>query len=399
MAGRGEDSGDMEYVGSGEEAGLSGESRESAWTDVRKKASQRKRKKKTDSSSGGTESEEEIGREKREGIPNVVVRFEGEDGVKKLSPLKLTKIVRDCIGEVKYVRVLGDGNLLVGCSNEEQVGKAKKLSSLGNIKVSKVAKVGDRSAPQGCRGVITRVPLEVEMKELVLNLQIRDKTVKSARRMTRGVEKKETESVLIEFSGKKIPEELFFGFVKYNVREYIPKPIRCYKCQEFGHLAKDCKGTRRCARCGGDHEYGQCGEGVQPKCCNCGGNHSVAYWGCEAMRREIDVQQTKVKEKVSYAEAVKRLSHGSQETGKKQKEHVSVVVKEVRKTMVWEEKKKLVTFIAGVINATSDVKSKTERIQIIVKAAVHHLDMVGLKWEEVRDDLSVQASQDPCIGC
>lgn len=30
------------------------------------------------------------------------------------------------------------------------------------------------------------------------------------------------------------------------------------------------------------------------------------------------------------------------------------------------EKKKLVTFIAGVINVTADIKSKTDRIQIIV---------------------------------
>ena len=57
------------------------------------------------------------------------------------------------------------------------------------------------------------------------------------------------------------------------------------------------------------------------------------------------------------------------------------------------------TFVAGVINATADVKSKTERIQIIVKAAVHHLCMRGIRWEEVRDELSVQASQDSsCIG-
>ncbi len=37
---------------------------------------------------------------------------------------------------------------------------------------------------------------------------------------------------------------------------------------------------------------------------------------------------------------------------------------------------------------------KTERIQIIVKAAIHHLDMTGLQWEEVRDELSVQSSQE-----
>lgn len=70
-----------------------------------------------------------------------------------------------------------------------------------------------------------------------------------------------------------------------------------------------CKGKRRCARCGGEHDYGQCGEGTKPKCCNCGGNHSVAYWGCEA---EVKVQQIRVKEKVSYAEAVRLAGQENQ---------------------------------------------------------------------------------------
>ncbi len=43
---------------------------------------------------------------------------------------------------------------------------------------------------------------------------------------------------------------------------------------------------------------------------------------------------------------------------------------------VWIEEKKLVTFIAAVTNATSEIKSKTERIQINVKAAVQHLDLI-----------------------
>ena len=76
-----------------------------------------------------------------------------------------------------------------------------------------------------------------------------------------------------------------------------------------------CKGRKRCAKCGGEHEYGKCGAGVGPKCCNCGGEHSAAFWGCEVMKREVAVQQIKVKEKVSYANAVKMA--GGQELTEK----------------------------------------------------------------------------------
>lgn len=380
---------------------------ESEWEDVVKgsrvkKLARHKRKKNDSDSLGGTESE---GREVevndlRTEMFNVVVRFEGEGGVKKTDPLKLTKIIKAQIGEVKYAKVLGDGNLLIGCSSGKQIEKAKKMSSVGKVKVAKVVRVGGEKA-ESCKGIMAGVPLMVNIKEIVENLRMRNGSVKSAKRMTRGIDKKETESVLIEFDCKDLPKEVYFGYIKYNIREFITKPMRCYNCQEFGHVARGCKKQRRCARCGGDHDYGKCGEGVKPKCCNCGGNHSVAFWGCEVMKQEVKVQQIKVKENISYADAVKRSE------GEKQDKDVNDVVDDKRKNggankewrKIWEEKKKLVTFIAGVINATSEIKSKTERIQIIVKAAVHHLELVGLKWEEVRDELNVQSSQDlTCVG-
>ncbi len=65
-----------------------------------------------------------------------------------------------------------------------------------------------------------------------------------------------------------------------------------------------------------------------------------------------------MKDKVSYAVAAKRVG---QKRSEKQQEWENT----------WAGKKKLVTFIAGVINATAEIKSKTERIQILVKAAIH----------------------------
>lgn len=73
------------------------ERRENGWRGVQRKRTGGKRKKRynASSSSGRTESE---GREEEERIPkekllNVVSRFQGEEGVKKVDPLKLTKII------------------------------------------------------------------------------------------------------------------------------------------------------------------------------------------------------------------------------------------------------------------------------------------------------------------
>lgn len=84
MAGRQVDG--MDY--SEAEGNGSDERRESDWEEVGrrhwdKKEASRKRKKKGCVSSNGTESEEDEGKEPKIRLLNVVVRFEGEGGVKK----------------------------------------------------------------------------------------------------------------------------------------------------------------------------------------------------------------------------------------------------------------------------------------------------------------------------
>lgn len=170
--------------------------------------------------------------------------------------------------------------------------------------------------------MIYGIPLSVDINKLVKNLKVKCDAVQSAKRLTRGFEKIETESILIQFSTKEMPTELFFGYMRYNVREFIHKPMRCFKCQKFGHVAKLCKGEKRCAKCGGAHDYGECGEGTIPKCCNCGGAHSAAYWGCEVMRRETEINNVKMKSKVTYAEAVKRVDQ-SRSSGRSRREAAS----------------------------------------------------------------------------
>lgn len=86
--------------------------------------------------------------------------------------------------------------------------------------------------------------------------------------MTQRVEKKEM--VLVEFEGGPLPNEVFYGLMKYKVGEYIPKPMRCFRCQEYAHITNACKRKARCVWCGGKHGYIEFEEGAKVKCCNCG---------------------------------------------------------------------------------------------------------------------------------
>lgn len=272
--------------------------------------------------------------------------------------------------------------------------KALKIKEITKCKVENTGRVGLRMK-DGRQGVISGVPINVSMEELKKN--IKGAKVMKVQRMktTREGVVKDSETVLIEFDEESIPKKVFLGFMSYLVRMFVPKPMRYFKCQRFGHTAKNCNRQRRCARCGGDHEYGECGEGVPPKCCSCGGAHSLAFSRCKVMRQEVNVQKLRVEERMTYAEAVKI----SRERENIRNEEVDMNMQEQQQQQnntdaMYVKRIELVTFIAGVINSTAEVKSKNEKIQLVVKAAINHLGLVDLTWEEVRETLTNQSSQE-----
>lgn len=96
-----------------------------------------------------------------------------------MDPVKLMKIIRNQVGEVKFARVLNDGNLLIGSSSEGQIERVQKLQVVGKVRVTKMVRVGEKKV--GCKGMIYGVPLTVDMKELVANLKVNREAVKSAK--------------------------------------------------------------------------------------------------------------------------------------------------------------------------------------------------------------------------
>ncbi|MES9880031.1 MAG: hypothetical protein ABW185_04035 [Sedimenticola sp.] len=57
------------------------------------------------------------------------------------------------------------------------------------------------------------------------------------------------------------------------------KVVRCYSCQRFGHIARNCTYHSRCENCGSsDHGGEQCQS--EKKCANCAGNHCSFSRNC-----------------------------------------------------------------------------------------------------------------------
>lgn len=85
-------------------------------------------------------------------------------------------------------------------------------------------------------------------------------------------------------------------YVSCQVRKY-DDIIQCFKCQEYGHLMRNCsEKDEYCYRCGEKRSSRTC-TSEKKGCINCkrfevsGGKHEARDWGCEIRRRVIACRQ------------------------------------------------------------------------------------------------------------
>jgi len=113
--------------------------------------------------------------------------------------------------------------------------------------------------PLGARGVIYTVPLDVSTDDLVECLASQgDKCVKHFRLKSNSSELKDSKSVFLQFGTADLPGEVKIGYLFFRVKQYVPRPLRYFKCNHYGHVAGHCRGELRCSICGGEHKYSEC---------------------------------------------------------------------------------------------------------------------------------------------
>ena len=112
---------------------------------------------------------------------------------------------------------------------------------------------------------------------------------------------------LITFNFPNILSSIRMGLYNVKVSPYVPNPIRCFKCQKFGHGKGQCKGKLKCFKCGEeDHEGFDCKN--NPKCSNCGQPHMASSKDCQHFIREKEIQKIKSETNISYPEARRFVS-------------------------------------------------------------------------------------------
>ena len=309
-----------------------------------------------------------------------------KDGVFS-DPRQVGKFVEKVVGKVDMVRVTRTGMVIIQCKNEEQMGKAVKVKKFGEcpVKCFRLEGRGRR------RGVISGVPTTMNEEEFC-----ELSGVCEARRLTRfrEGEREKTKSVRLTFEGTVLPERIYMDYVCYRVRPFERAPLRCFKCQDYGHVAAVCSRNSRCGRCGKDNCCEEhCNMEEEPKCLHCEGNHRAGAAACPRRVKEVKVNKILGESKglITYAEAVRRVegSTSGTETAHAERESKS----DNSFTM---DKRQFLAFIAMVINCAAEIKTKSERIKMVLDAARRFLGVENVSGEDLdstlREGFSTQAS-------
>lgn len=156
------------------------------------------------------------------------------------NPIQLTQSINNEIGEVRCTKILRNGSLLIICRDGGQQGRAIRMKQINGRKVQ-CTLTRDRNL---VRGVVTGIPVNVSadvVKGNVKNAKVSE--VKHLKANRNGI-KCDSLSIMITFDEEKLPEKIFIGYMCYDVRLYVPPPLRCFTCQSFGHVAAVCRESK-----------------------------------------------------------------------------------------------------------------------------------------------------------
>ena len=246
--------------------------------------------------------------------PRVLVFTSEQCRLTSLSPFQRREGC-DRFGKIKRCEKLRDGGIEVEFVDEKEAGKALSATHFsftvktetGRQETKVPITVTAHRTKNSSQGVVYCTDLEgVSNDEIADGLS--ECGVSSARRIMtkrRGTWVP-THSVVLSFNQEELPRDVTIGYVRVKVRPYIPNPMRCYRCQRFGHTRIACRNRPACAKCAStEHLDDEC-EAETFRCANCpeGQNAHTSYdKACPTLAKEKEINSIKVTRKVSFREA------------------------------------------------------------------------------------------------
>ncbi|XP_023225009.1 uncharacterized protein PF11_0207-like [Centruroides sculpturatus] len=180
---------------------------------------------------------------------------------------------------VKQMRMIKDGGVVVELTSSEDMTTLKKELD----KIKELETVERKKKLPTIK--IVSVPKDIEKEELVhkmyeqnmcLSENLSETFVEKQIKIKYSIPQKDStlQTWIMEVSPmiREIlinEEKLYIGWVRCTVYDHITV-IRCFKCLNFGHFAKECQEKEQvCSHCNGAHIYKDCVKEGPATCINC----------------------------------------------------------------------------------------------------------------------------------
>ena len=256
-------------------------------------------------------------------FPRFLLMMSGDEdkSLSRLSTFAIQKGIEGLVGEPKNIKSLRSGDLLIEVDRETYSTKLLAIKEIAGIPV----KVSPHRTLNTSKGVIRTQEIKNTTNE-ELKTQLKRQGVSDARIITikKNGDTIKLNTAVLTFNFPKPPADIKVGFELCPIQLYIPHPLRCFKCQQFGHHQEGCKRERVCGRCGQSTEHPDSSCTYPIKCANCGGNHTAYSRDCPRWKTEKEIQRIRTERKISFPEARKIV-----EGVNKQPSFASVVAKQV----------------------------------------------------------------------
>ncbi|GBL88620.1 putative RNA-directed DNA polymerase from transposon X-element [Araneus ventricosus] len=235
-------------------------------------------------------------------LPKFLVLHNEEGKLKNMSPFLIQKHIYTFAGNVQSIKKMKSGDLLVESSSLKQSEQLLSIAKFGDIPVT----VSAHASLNYTRGVMSSDEfLMVSDAEFISELEAQKVIAASRITLKRDGQIIPTRHVILTFDTPVLPTKITAGYICCDIRPYIPNPVRCFKCQRFGHTKTACRGSSAlCPRCS---EPGRqetiCRK--PEKCFNCKRNHASYSKTCPKWKLEKEILSVKVTKNISIQETRK----------------------------------------------------------------------------------------------
>ena len=116
-------------------------------------------------------------------------------------------------------------------------------------------------------------------------------------------ERIQTNTYILTLNHPRTPKEVKIGYFLERIEQYIPAPLRCFKCQKYGHYRTTDMFQMRWK--GPDHVEKNCLKQIRYANCRQDQDHQAYARSCDVNKKVMEIIEVKHKKNVSFLEARK----------------------------------------------------------------------------------------------